>query len=70
MNKKEMEAEELKWRAESDARTLAEYQQIVDDKPRLKRAMEAAQKQIDDLQTRANALGKSLTGLKKNNKPS
>ena len=59
MNKKQMSAEELKWQAESDARTLAEYQEIVNDKPRLKRAMDAAQKQIDNLKERADALGKS-----------
>lgn len=63
-----MSADELKWRAESDARTLEEYQQIISDKDRLDRALKAAQEKVNDLQERAKALGKSLTGLKGNKK--
>ena len=61
---KKMNADELKWQAESDCRTLEEYQQIISDKARLDRAMKAAKEKVSDLQDRAKALGKSLTGLK------
>lgn len=61
---KKMSADELKWQAESDCRILEEYQQIISDKARLDRAMKAAKEKVSDLQNRAKALGKSLTGLK------
>lgn len=61
---KKMSADELRWQAEDDCRTLEEYQQIINDKARLDRAMKAAKEKISDLQDRAKALGKSLTGLK------
>ena len=61
---KKMSTDELRWQAESDCRTLEEYQQIISDKARLDRAMKAAKERISDLQDRAKALGKSLTGLK------
>ena len=68
MATKNMTEDELKWRAEEDARTLERYQEIMNDKPRLERAMKQAQKTIDNLQQRADAMSKSLTGLKKNKK--
>lgn len=61
---KKMSADELRWQAENDCRTLEEYQQIISDKARLDRAMKAAKERVSDLQNRAKALGKSLTGLK------
>ena len=61
---KKMSTDELRWQAESDCRTLEEYQQIISDKARLDRAMKAAKEKVSDLQDRAKALGKSLTGLK------
>lgn len=64
MATKNMTEDELKWRAEEDARTLERYQEIMNDKPRLERAMKQAQKTIDNLQQRADAMSKSLTGLK------
>ena len=68
MATKNMTEEELRWRAEEDARTIERYQEIMNDKPRLERAMKQAQKTIDNLQQRADAMSKSLTGLKKNKK--
>lgn len=68
MATKNMTEDELKWRAEEDARTIERYQEIMNDKPRLERAMKQAQKTIDNLQQRADAMSKSLTGLKKNKK--
>ncbi len=60
-----MSEEELKWQAESDARILEQYQEIINDKERLDRAMKMAAKTVDNLEERAKALSKSLTGLKK-----
>ena len=65
MTKKEMDKKELEWQAESDAETIARYNEIINDKPRLDRAMKKAKEKIDNLQERATALSKSLTGLKK-----
>ena len=65
MGTKKMTEDELRWQAEDDARTLERYQEIVNDKARLDRAMKQAQKQVDNLKERADALNKSLTGLKK-----
>jgi len=57
--------DELRWRAEEDARTLERYQEIINDKARLDRALKVAEKQVDNLQERAKALSKSITGIKK-----
>lgn len=48
--------DELKWQAESDARTMAEYQQILGDKARMNRAIKEAEKQAKDLNKRASAM--------------
>ena len=61
---KKMSADELRWQAEDDCRVLEVYQQIISDKARLDRALKAAKERGSDLQDRAKALGKSLTGLK------
>lgn len=61
---KKMSADELRWQAQDDCRVLEEYQQIISNKARLDRAMKAAKEKVFDLQDRAKALGKSLTGLK------
>ena len=63
-NSKKLSEDELRWRVEEDARTLERYQEIMNDKPRLEAAMKQAKKTVDNLQERANALSKSLTGLK------
>ena len=68
MTTKKMSEDELRWRAEEDARTLERYQEIMNDKPRLDRAVKQAQKTIDNLQQRATAMSKSLTGIKNNKK--
>lgn len=64
-DKKKMSEDELRWQAEEDARTLERYQEIINDKERLGRAMKKAKEQVDNLQERAEALNKSITGLKK-----
>lgn len=62
---KKMSADELRWRAEEDARTLERYQEIIKDKDRLKAALAQAEKQVDNLKQRADAIAKSVTTLKK-----
>lgn len=65
MEKRKMTEDELRWQSEEDARALERYQEIVNDKARLDRAMKATAKIVDNLEERAKALNKSLTGLKK-----
>lgn len=65
MEKKKLSEDELRWRAEEDARTIERYNEIINDKARLGMAMKVAAKTVDNLQERAKALNKSLTGLKK-----
>lgn len=62
---KKLSADELRWRTEEDARTLERYQEIMNDKDRLKAALAQAEKQVDNLKERANAISKSITTLKK-----
>lgn len=52
INKKE----EQKWQAECDARTMADYQQIISDKGRMSRAIKVAKSQAADLTRRATAM--------------
>lgn len=47
---------ELEWQAEDDARTMANYQEIIGDKQRMSRAIKVAKKQAADLNKRANAM--------------
>ena len=51
-----MSKEDLKWQAESDATTMAEYQSIIDDKARMKRAIRVANDRAADLTKRANSM--------------
>lgn len=60
-----MTEQDLKWQAEDDARTIERHNEIINDKPRLDRAMKAAKKQVENLTERADALKKSITGIKK-----
>lgn len=48
--------QEQKWQAEDDARTMANYQEILNDKGRLGRAIKVAKQQATDLNKRANAM--------------
>lgn len=58
---------ELQWQAESDANTIAQYQEIISDKARLRRATTAARKQASNLTKRANAMSKAAS-IKKGKK--
>ena len=60
-------SDELKWQAENDARTMAQYQEILQDKARMNRAIKEANKQAADLQKRTNAM-KAAAGTKSRKK--
>lgn len=49
-------SDEQRWQAESDARTMATYQEIMQDKARMNRAIKVAKSQAADLTKRANAM--------------
>lgn len=51
-----MTKQDLQWQAESDARTMANYQEILGDKARMNRAIKEANKQARDLSKRANVM--------------
>ncbi len=48
--------DEKKWQAESDAHTMAAYQEIISDKARMSRAIKVAKQQANDLNKRAAAM--------------
>ena len=68
-----MTKQDLQWQAESDARTMANYQEILGDKARMNRAIKEANKQARDLSKRASVMQnaakvkttKATTGRKK-----
>lgn len=47
MSKRAMDAEEKRWRAEADLRTLVEAEEIRADKARLKAAMKIRKEKLD-----------------------
>lgn len=51
-----MDAQERKWQAEEDARTLARYQEIMGDSGRKDRAMKEATRQANDLEKRLKTM--------------
>ena len=63
-----MKQRELQWLAEEDARIIDQYQDILNDKARMGRAVKVAKKQANDLQKRANAMKKVAKTNKKNDK--
>ena len=48
--------QEQQWKAQDDANTMARYQEIMQDKARMNRAIKEANKQAQDLNKRANAM--------------
>ena len=53
-----MKMSESDWQAEEDARVLAEYQGILDDKKRMKKAVAVAKKRAAEMQKLADAMSK------------
>lgn len=51
-----MSADEKKWRAESDAETMARYQEIISDSARKNAAIKAAKLKASELTKRAQAM--------------
>lgn len=47
---------EQQWQAESDAQTMAQYQEILSDRNRMNRAIKVAKQQANELTKRANAM--------------
>ena len=47
-----MSKQDLQWQAESDASTMARYQEIMSDKARMNRAIKEANRQAQDLTKR------------------
>lgn len=60
-----MSAEEKKWRAESDAETMARYQEIISDSSRKKAAIAAAKTKANELTKRAQAMQFAVGGKMK-----
>ena len=48
--------QDLQWQAESDACTMATYQEILNDKKRMNRAIKVAEQKARDLSKRASAM--------------
>lgn len=48
--------DEQRWQAESDADTMARYQEILQDKARMNRAVKVAKSKAADLTKRASAM--------------
>lgn len=53
---------EKQWRAEEDARTLARYQEIMNDSKRKTAAMSQARQEAANLQKRADAMKQASGG--------
>lgn len=66
-SKGKMSQQDLEWQAESDASTMARYQEIMGDKARMNRAIKVAQRQAEDLTKRANAM-KSVASTRSTSK--
>ena len=64
MNKEER-LREQKWQAEDDARVMAQYQELIQDKARVNRAVKVAKQQAKDLERRTNIMKKVATKTRK-----
>jgi hypothetical protein len=62
MATKVMSADEKRWQAESDARTMAQYEEIMQDSARRRAAVAEAKKQASDLNKRAAVMNKVASG--------
>jgi hypothetical protein len=63
---KKMSAQELQWQAKSDARTLASYQEIMNDNRRRNAAIKQAKQEASNLEKQANVMKMAAGGkLKK-----
>ena len=65
---KKIDSMEKQWQAEEDARTLARYQEIMNDNKRTSAAIKQAKQQASDLEKRANAMKLAAGGKLKRRK--
>ena len=63
-----LSADEKRWRAESDAETMARYQEIITDPTRKKAAIAAAKTKASELTKRAQAMQFAAGGKMKRQK--
>lgn len=56
MSPKSLTAEDKRWRADSDAETMARYEEIMADAERKRMAINAAKSKASDLNKRATAM--------------
>ena len=68
MATKLMSADEKRWQAESDARTMAQYEEIMQDSARRRAAVAEAKKQASDLNKRAAVMNKVASGKSSSSK--
>lgn len=61
MTNTKMSKQDLQWQAESDASTMARYQEIMQDKQRMNRAIKEASKQAQNLSKRATVMEKAAS---------
>ena len=62
-----LSVDEKKWQAESDAETMARYEEIMSDSARRSAAIKAAKEKASDLNKRASAMSK-VAGTKSRKK--
>lgn len=62
---RKMTAEEKRWQAEDDARTLARYQELLSDKTRLNAAKKEAKNQAEQLTKQLSLLNKASKAKRK-----
>ena len=65
MATKKMSKQELEWQADSDAETMARYEEIMADKARRNAAIAAAKEKADNLDKRVAAMKKVSKTKKK-----
>ena len=70
MTPKAMNADEKRWRAESDADAMARVEEIMSDASRKKMALEVARQRAADLTKRANVMSRVAGGKSTATKPS
>lgn len=61
---KQQKLQEQKWQAQDDARTMAAYQELMQDKARMNRAIKEAKNQAKELEKRTNIMKKAANQKK------
>lgn len=62
---KGISADEKRWRAESDAETMARYEEIMNDSARRTAAIKVAKTRAAELTSRANAMNRVASASRK-----